>query len=206
MYRIQLMLIALGLLVIVGHVEALLRSHSNVKLVHKLIHKRYLQDEGMVDLSSSVENADKLEEIDQSVESDEDGGSLLKEVAYEKEIRQEKTQSLTSAETSSSSQTIFDSVVAASNGLVNLCVIAFLIMLSITLMLCACLNDPCGCEDILISNMIDRNSLMVVVYDEEGERIGLLSDQQDRSDIYKTADPFMEVVPRDIDQGLDIVV
>ena len=54
--------------------------------------------------------------------------------------------------------------------------------------------------------MIDRNSLMVVVYDEEGERIGLLSDQQDRSDIYKTADPFMEVVPRDIDQGLDIVV
>lgn len=82
------------------------------------------------------------------------------------------------------------------SGLIS--VTAGMIFISL-LILVACLMDPCGCEDFLVTRMIDRNSLMEVVSEDHGERIGLL-DSTHRSDLYKTGEPTYVQIPRERDE------
>ena len=83
-------------------------------------------------------------------------------------------------------------------GLANLVVISTGFFL-IGLMVCiAAFDDPCGCENYLLLRLIDQDSLMVVVEEEEGERIGLLQhDQMDRSDLYKTNEQSYVYIQRE---------
>jgi hypothetical protein len=84
--------------------------------------------------------------------------------------------------TSSSWSSIYKSAIAASNGLANLVILCVLLCCTLTLFLTICFDDPCGCEDACIALTMDRDSLLEVVTEDEGERIGLLQSERSKEE------------------------
>jgi len=146
------------------------------------------------------------------VGNNDDAGDLENEMKYElleeekKEVKEEDAVALgveAAAETEAEAEppgnfTIFYlSALNMAGSLINLVVIATGFFLVGTILCIAALNDPCGCEERLAARLIDRDSLLVVVQEEEGERIGLLENFTDRSDLYKTNEQCYVFIPRD---------
>jgi len=91
----------------------------------------------------------------------------------------------------------YESSLTMAGSLINLIVIVTGFSLIGAIVCIAATNDPCGCEELLVSQLIDRDSLMVIVEEDEGERIGLLQDSMDRSDLYKTNEQAYVYIPRE---------
>ena len=142
--------------------------------------------------------------------NNDDAGDLENEMKYEQdqeqkkemeEIEKEEEESETGHRDSmayGSFSAFYQGALTMAGGHVNLLVISAGFFL-IGLILClAAFNDPCGCEDYLLVRLIDRDSLMVVVEEDEGERIGLLQHHQmERSDLYKTSEQSYVYIQRE---------
>ena len=150
------------------------------------------------------------------VYNSEDEGDLENEMKYEQSQKQTKEDQEDEERGKTNNEDIgifgaflafFKGTLAMAGSAVNFIVISTGVFL-VGLILCvvAC-DDPCGCEDYLLVRLMDRDSLMMVVEEDEGERIGLLQQYQlSSSDQYKTSEPSYLNIPRDADGDYSAII
>jgi len=101
--------------------------------------------------------------------SDGGGGSLRDEAKYVIEKENEGKPLYEDV-------SFYHSAVNSADGLINFIIMLFLITMILILLLCVCLNDPCGLEENMIICFMNDDRLLEVVDEPEGERISLLHD------------------------------
>jgi hypothetical protein len=89
---------------------------------------------------------------------------------------------------------IIASVLVTFNGLFNFIIFVTSVFIMLVVFIILCMNDPCNCEDWVVERMIDRDQLMIVVdeAEDEGERIGLLAEEQSRREQDKANQGLVE--------------
>jgi hypothetical protein len=158
--------------------------------------QRRLQDS----VDPTIPSTSAGDEVDTTTDADASGeeveemeGSFGDEIVYLREKKLETVEARLEAQnagTYSSLDALLDAATKSGDyGMFNFIILGVMISMTVCLLLCACLNDPCGCEELLLATMIDRDCVMEVVHDSDGERIGLLSDEGvHRGDLYKSTE------------------